>query len=445
MKREEILNVVNILNNLIQTNSRIEKEEILKNNENNTELKEVLKYLCNKLRISGISVKKISKFVEIESWEESPSSFSFSELLHYFDTHNTGTDVDIAWVQNYCVKMSEYCNKDYEMVSFLFDIVTKSLKIGVDKKTVNKVYGENFIPTLDVMLGTSIEHVKLKEGTWFSISQKLNGTRCFYYRGQLYSRSGKVFTGLEHIITDLKNLDNLFNIPYVYDGELILKDRSLGDSKSFQISAGLANSDEEDKSSLMLIIFDSIPLEQFENHSVTDTYKYRKGLLNEYRQIIHSNGSYGFTLNNVDVVPMFYEGTDQNEIDKWLEYAENNDMEGIMLNLDTPYEYKRTKNLIKCKRFYTLDLRVIGVEAGTGRNEGRLGALIVDYKGNKVKVGSGFSDQLRDYFWEFQNEIIGQIIEVKYKEQTKNKEGTESLQFPVFVRIRDDKNEVSYE
>lgn len=104
----------------------------------------------------------------------------------------------------------------------------------------------------------------------------------------------------------------------------------------------------------------------------------------------------------------------------------------------------------KCKprdysNYFTMDLRVIRIERGTGRNKDRLGKAIVEYKGNEVGVGSGFSDEQRNHFWEYPDEIVGHIIEVKYKEQTKNKEGLESLQFPVFVSIRDDKDEVSFE
>ena len=117
-----------------------------------------------------------------------------------------------------------------------------------------------------------------------------------------------------------------------------------------------------------------------------------------------------------------------------------------MINLDTPYEFKRTKNLIKCKKFYTYDLKCIGVEEGTGKNKGNLGAIVVDFKGNPVHVGSGFSDEMRNNIWNDPDSIIGKIIEVKYKEVTKNKDtGAESLQFPVFVSIREDKEEISYE
>ena len=121
-------------------------------------------------------------------------------------------------------------------------------------------------------------------------------------------------------------------------------------------------------------------------------------------------------------------------------------MEGVMVNLDTPYECKRTKNLIKVKKFYTYDLLVTGVEEGTGKNAGKLGAVIVDFKGNPVKVGSGFTDTQRENIWRCPDMIVGSVIEVKYKEVTKNKDtGLESLQFPVFVGIREDLKEVSYE
>lgn len=149
-------------------------------------------------------------------------------------------------------------------------------------------------------------------------------------------------------------------------------------------------------------------------------------------------------VENVEVVQMCYEGTDHSQIWKWLDYAEENDWEGIILNLDTPYECKRTKNLIKVKKFFSCDIKCTGVEEGSGRNKGTLGALVCDYKGNKVNVGSGFSDEDRKRIWQYPEDIIGKIITVKYKEETNNKDGGISIQFPVFETVRFDKNEPSY-
>jgi DNA ligase-1 len=295
------------------------------------------------------------------------------------------------------------------------------------------------------MLGTSIEKCKIPEGTWFAISQKLNGSRCFYYKGKLYTRQGKVYTGCEHIIKDIERLDVDYDAnekwEWVYDGELVLKDTSLSDSEAFQKGVGIANSDKENKEELKLVIFDTIPTEQFEKGQSRSPYQARKILLQNYAQRIEA-----LNISNIEIVPMFYEGTDQNEIWRWLDYAEQNDMEGVMVNLDTPYECKRTKNLIKVKKFYTLDLKVTDAIEGDGRLKGTLGALVVDYKGNTVNVGSGFSDAQRKEFWENKDSIIGRVIEVKYKEITKNKDtGLESLQFPVFVSLREEGKEISYD
>ena len=149
-------------------------------------------------------------------------------------------------------------------------------------------------------------------------------------------------------------------------------------------------------------------------------------------------------VENIEVVPMCYEGTDHTEIWKWLDYAEENDWEGIILNLDSPYECKRTKNLIKVKKFFSCDIKCIDIEEGSGRNKGTLGALVCNYKGNKVNVGSGFSDEDRKRIWQHPENIIGKIISVKYKVETKNKDGGISIQFPVFESVRFDKDEPSY-
>ena len=220
---------------LQNTSSTIEKQNLLKHYENSELFKEILKFLLDNQIVTGISKKKIDKKIKptnlnIGLLELTAKSFEdiIKDLLNYVKEHNTGTDIDIAYVQFYIKFLAE----DEELRQFLKSIITKSLKLGVDVKTVNKVYGKDFIPVLNVMLGTSVEKCKITEGTWFAISQKLNGSRCFYYKGKLYTRQGKVYTGCEHIIKDIKRL--LDGRDFVIDGELILKDNSLSDSEAFQ-------------------------------------------------------------------------------------------------------------------------------------------------------------------------------------------------------------------
>jgi DNA ligase-1 len=321
---------------------------------------------------------------------------------------------------------------------FYSQMVTKKYRLGADAKLVNKCI-PGLIPTFDVMLGTSIEKVKLKGDERIFISQKLNGTRCAFVGDKCMTRQGKEYIGLQHIIEDLQELvgTNMF-----VDGELVYKNKEgLSDSEAFQKGTGIAMSKDEDKSDLKLIVFDMFPLDEFWNGQSKETYSERLfNYLLPLRNKVTSNH-----FENVSVVPMFYNGHDHAEIWNWLDYAENNDMEGVIINLDTPYECKRSKNLIKVKKFYTYDLEVVGVEEGDGRNKGTLGALVVKYKNNTVNVGSGFTDEERKNFWENREDIIGRVIEVKYKEITTDKKtGLESLQFPVFCGLREIGKEPSY-
>lgn len=304
MNRFDIHSIMYPCKELMGTSSRIEKENILKKNADNEPFKKTLQYLLDNMKISGISEKKFDKETCFSYYEEENGDYLLEDLLEYFDTHNTGTDKDIAWVQFLTSQIANtYPDECDDIYDFVRSVVIKSLRLGIDYTTANKIYGKDFIKKKEIMLGTSIEHCNIPEGEWFSISQKLNGTRCFYYNGQLYSRQGKVFSGLEHVVIDLAALSQALGKcvnDFVFDGELLLKDLSAGDSASFQISTGIANSKQDDKSMLRLVIFDIISRKNFEEQSDSDTYKVRSETLQEIRDMIVEQG-----LENIDVVDIF--------------------------------------------------------------------------------------------------------------------------------------------
>ena len=424
--------VIKIFKQIQETSSTNDKKAIIVANKDNDLFKTCLLFLLDGNINTGISNKKINKKVEPSS-ELAPyylcMNSTFEEVMDYLNKNNTGTDVDIYEIQ--C-----FLDGHEEDREFYEQMITKSFKLGADKKVINACI-PNLIPTFDVQLGTSIEKVKLSGNEKIFISRKLNGTRCAFVGDRCMTRQNKEYKGLDHIVADLQKLVGKDTF---VDGELLYKNKEgLSDSEAFQKGTGIAMS-KGDKSDLKLVIFDMFPLDEFWSGKSKESYSNRKKQIVELGEKIKTLGT-----DNLEIVQMCYEGHDHSEIWKWLDYAEQNDWEGVILNLDAPYECKRTKNLIKVKKFYTYDLEVIGVEEGTGRNKGTLGALIVKYENNTVNVGSGFTDEERSYYWNNQDEIIGRVIEVKYKEITTDKKtGLESLQFPVYVDIRENGKEVSY-
>lgn len=405
------------------------------------ELMAFFRFLLDPAIVTGLSDAKINKQVSAKP-EIDIQYLSCGYLYIMGAGHNTGSDASIATIQNYLHK-----NPEYE--EFLKRLFTKNLPIGVEATTINKVYGEEIIPVWEVQQGypidkVKIDKVKLKPGTWFGLSQKMNGNRGTFYRGDFISRQAQKFNGLDHIKNDLLALydgDVERRDSLVFDGELIYKKpEGMSDGEAFRFGTGLLNSDSKNKTGIKFVIFDVIPVVKFDCGKCASTYQTRREWLNFLRaEIARKN------LENIEIVPMVYEGTDQSVIPRWLDYAVEHDWEGLMLNTDVPYKRTRHTGCLKIKRFYTVDLRITAIEEGQNRLAGTMGALVVDYKGNELRVGSGFDDATRADVWANPDDYIGKIVEVKYKEKSCDKKtGAESLQFPTFVRFRDDKNEVSY-
>lgn len=313
-------------------------------------------------------------------------------------------------------------------------IISKTLRLGVTAKTVNKV-SPGAIFEWEVQQAYPIEKYPLKDGEWFSISQKLNGVRATFYKGNLYGRSGNILTGLDHITSQIS--DKCEGL--VLDGELTLKHNGeYSDNEAFRIATGIINSDREQKRDIMFTVFDVLTDKEFMDGETADGYSLRSIVLKSFSLLFEDS-------SDVEMLPSLYQGTDQNEIDVWLDRMVAEGKEGLMVNLDVPYKCKRHNGILKVKRFYTMDLPIIRCEEGSGRLAGTLGAIIVDYDGVEVGVGSGFTDEQRAWIWSHQEEVIGVLAEVKYKEISYDKStGNSSLQFPVFVSLRTDKDSVSY-
>lgn len=416
--------VIKLFNEIQRTSSLNGKKAIISANKNNELFKKCLIFLLDSNIVTGISKAKISKNVPHNTTLQ---LHRFEDVIKYLKSNNTGTDIDILTIQDFISRQPKEFREFYEQ------IITKKFRLGADAKLINKCI-PGLIPVFDVMLGTPIDKCKIKNGTWMSISQKLNGNRCVYYNGDFYTRQGKKYSGLDHIKQDIEKITIYSD--YVFDGELIYKNAEhLSDSDAFQKGTGIANSKNNTKEELKLVLFDLLPRDEFDNGISSDAYKMRKQKLLSLKE---------FETENISIVDIFYEGTDQSEIWKWLDYAEENDFEGIMINLDTPYECKRTKALIKVKKFFSCDILCTGIEEGDGRNKNTMGALVCDYKGNEVRIGTGFSDDDRKHFWLHPEDIVDHIVSIKYKEETKNKDGGISIQFPVYECIRFDKAEPSY-
>ncbi|HCC07858.1 MAG TPA: ATP-dependent DNA ligase [Clostridiales bacterium] len=420
-------NVFKILSDIKNTSSRNEKENILLQNIENEMLKELLEFVYNPYIVTGLSGKKINKKMD----NINASYDSTINILEYLRTHNTGKDEDILVVQNFVA------SQPIELQKFYKQIITKDLKIGITSKTINKVFGDKFIPMFEVMLAEKYKNYKDKIEGELIVTQKLDGVRCLLIKDNgvvsIFSRQGQPIEELVEILLEADDLiDN-----QVYDGELLAKNTEELDSKTLYRKTVKISQSKGEKTGIEFHIFDMIPISDFQEGFSNIECWQRKDMLKE---IIESN-NFEYLIN----VPIIYKGEDKTVVDVLLEEARSKGQEGIMVSLaNAPYECKRTRHLLKVKAMESVDLKVTGYEEGENKYEGMLGALIVDYKGYRVKVGGGYSDLDREEIWKQKESMIGKIIEVQYFEESENEKGGISLRFPVFKGIRDDKTEESY-
>lgn len=418
---EDLYEALNTLLDVQKESGINAKRDVLLSHKHCGTLKDILYFVFNPYIRTGIGYSKLNKSVENKDYfnDETTIQSTFTYLMN----NNTGRDIDIARIKGFIERFS--FSKDY--TTLLEQIYTKSLKLGISTTTINKIWS-SFIPGFGVQLACkwqdNIDYLQNKE---IFVTEKLDGNRCFANvdNGNVifYSRSGREITGMDDVKTDLSKLQDGW-----YDGELLAK--SFTDTQSILRTKG-------NKKNLVFNIFDYVTDKDVENQEGSMEYTKRRKILND--QLLNVN------YDNIRLIPLIYTGKfDENIILKYLDQYTSQGSEGLMINLNTSYKFNRTCDLLKVKKMGTIDLPIIGVQEGRGEFSGTCGSLIVNYKGYPVGVGSGLSQYDRTYFWNNRENIIDRIIEIRYFEETKDQFGNLSLRFPVFVRLREEGKEVSY-
>ncbi len=412
------------------SNSKKYKQEVLKKFKDDEVIQRYLKIAFDPYQVYGISYKKLSTQIRSAS-NYIPRTKSVFELFDYLAVHNTGTFDDIL---ECCNALEAVAATDLESSYILTKLICKDLSIGVEAKTINSVI-PGLIPTFDVQLAQKFfEKPEKVIGKHFVVTTKIDGGRILALKdnGQVsfYTRAGQRYEGLVDLEREM--LDTLPD-GTVLDGEItILDNEGIPSKEAYKQAMKITRSDGE-KHGLKMICFDAMYIDEWKTQTCTHDYTERRLLL----QGLMSTHPHTY----FEVLPVLYAGDDSARILELLDEAIANKEEGVMINIsDAKYEFGRTWNLMKVKKMNTLDLEVVDYEEGSGRLSGTLGAIHVRYKnGNIVKVGSGFSDELRRQIWSHEIMIVGKIVEVQYFEETTNADGGISLRFPVFKDFRPDK------
>jgi DNA ligase-1 len=322
-------------------------------------------------------------------------------------------------------------------------ILIKDLRCGTSEKTINKVvekkYAQFAIPVFGCQLAhDSANHESKVSGKKY-IEVKLDGVRVITIvrcdgRVDMFSRNGKELVNFPHVAEQISNVVKQDPPAYdlVLDGEIM--------SSSFQdLMTQVHRKSDVKANDAILNLFDVVPLADFEK-GIWDKRQEDRSAMVYYWHKKHKDA-----LPNVSVVGHELVDLDTNE--GQVRYKEINakaivgGYEGIMLkDPEAGYECKRSVAWLKLKPFIEVSLEVVDVEEGTGKNNGRLGAIVCegvdDGKSIRVNVGSGFTDSDRDSFWNSRNKLPGQIVEVRADAVTQNQDGTYSLRFPRFKGFR---------
>jgi ATP-dependent DNA ligase len=430
--------IYTVIEQLASDNSRLAKEAILKKNVNNELLKRVFKLALNPF--VQFYIRKIPSYDTASDLNRKSLQEALDNLSVLSDRVMTGH----AAINHLQFILGSLSKEDAKIIE---RIIAKDMRCGVSEATINKIW-PGTIPSYPVMLASGYDQ-KLVDKIKFPayVQLKLDGMRFnAIVKGEVVeyrSRNGKELT-IPNKSFDIPfiTMAKFYGVDMVFDGELLVVNAA-GKPVNRQTGNGILSKSikgtmsEQEADSVRATLWDAITFEKFSESVETEPYSVRMAKLsNSISDMRGQKGQVGHYIDLVWNKQVNDIATAQKIFEKFLAEGQ----EGTILkSKDGIWEDKRSKTQIKFKGELECELKVVDWEEGTGKNVGRLGALVCESSDGviRVNVGSGYSDEQRD---EYTKKVIGKIVTVKYNARIKDKSGVESLFLPVFIELREDKD-----
>jgi len=415
------MNIIDIINEIQNTSSINKKVEIIKRNKDNVIFTEILRLTYDpnlNFYLRDVDINTLG-FDDInENWHVVKNLFD--ALSCRMVTGNTARTLAEEVI-------SKFNEDSQKIIKMIFD---RDLRCNIGVSLINRALGKNFIQEFKIQLANKYNSKKNYKVDFFFATPKLDGIRAFWTKNTpnvLWSRTGREFTGLEHILEDIKKIIDSDDTIEFLDGELFAEKMEFSDIQGTVISN--VNYTQENKNQIKYNIF----AVGGDKYKVTEDMQLKLIDLAEKHRYPNLNYILAQKI--------------QNDPQKILDIAKiyvNNGYEGIMLrHPKIAYEFKRSNSLLKFKFFNETDLTVVGMIEGSGKYEGMLGALVcngtINGKYIETEVGTGFTDDQRKEFWLNKDILVGRLAEIKFQEISSDISGKFSLRFPVFLKFKLDR------
>ncbi len=276
--------------------------------------------------------------------------------------------------------------------------------------------------SLDLKPMLAHEYQKAKVTFPSYVQPKLDGVRCIAHCEavnlvRLFSRQGKEFSGLTHIKSALASV---MKVGDVWDGELYVH------GMPFQRIISLVKKDREESKAVEYHVYDAVSDEPFSNRFLWAINAIKAGNASV------SSAHLG-CLRIVETMT----ASSHEDVEECHEMYVSAGYEGAILRVgDCTYARgHRSRQLLKVKAFTTDEFKIVGVEEGKGKFEGRAVFVCETAGGTRFNAVPRGRDELRQRYFQDREKLVGEMLTVRFFEWTTSDPPVP--RFPVAIAVRD--------